>query len=271
MERGISLSKESKTHQTSFWSLLIVAMLVNILSQTIHETGHHMVYQVMGRDPVWGFTKMVQLWDRLPLDPDTWVESTGADGERGWLRLGSLAEGRAEKAIAAAAGPLAGLLGAVLGLIVARWGRSPAIKQIGLALALSASLVAILYYLRSPMRTGGDEADIAAQLNVARPAIEIPFALTFVLCMFLDLRQLASWRVRLKWLGAVLLGSVATGLPMALADGVVIAQVDAGNPWVRPILGYSLPVVLVNGLALLGLWIWVRRQDGRAIERQSAP
>ena len=54
------MSKENRIHSIGFWSLLVLAMLVNILSQTIHETGHHLVYQVMGRDPVWGFTKLVQ-------------------------------------------------------------------------------------------------------------------------------------------------------------------------------------------------------------------
>jgi hypothetical protein len=56
-------------------------MLVNILSQTLHETGHHVVYQVMGRDPVWGFTKLVQLWESPPTDPDDWVEVNG-EGRR---------------------------------------------------------------------------------------------------------------------------------------------------------------------------------------------
>jgi hypothetical protein len=259
--KGILLSKESKLYQTSFWSLLIVAMLANILSQTIHETGHHMVYQVMGRDPVWGFTKLVQLWQAPPAHPDQWVEIGGEEGERGWLRLSSLAESKAEDVIATAAGPLAGLLGAVLGLVVSRSGRDPAFRQMGLALALSASLVAVLYYGRSAMRTSRDEANIAAQLGVARALIEVPLGLAFATCLVFGLRELASWRARLKWLGAVLLGSVATGIPMALADPLVISQVDAGHPLFRPILGYSLPVVLANGLALTGLWIWYRWQQ----------
>ncbi|MCP5098452.1 MAG: hypothetical protein GY943_23115 [Chloroflexi bacterium] len=67
--------------------------------------------------------------------------------------------------------------------------------------------------------------------------------------------------MRLTWLGTVLLGSVATGIPMVSADGFVIAQVNLGNPWFQPIVGYSFPVFVVNGLALIGLWLWSRWQD----------
>ena len=39
------------------WSLLILAILVNILGQAIHESGHNLVYQVIGHGPVWGVIK----------------------------------------------------------------------------------------------------------------------------------------------------------------------------------------------------------------------
>ena len=41
-----------QSYQIRFSSLLILAMLVNILSQTLHETEHHLVYQVTGHEPV---------------------------------------------------------------------------------------------------------------------------------------------------------------------------------------------------------------------------
>ena len=37
--------------------------------------------------------------------------------------------------------------------------------------------MAVLYYARAPMRTGGDENDLAVQLGVARTAVEVPLAL----------------------------------------------------------------------------------------------
>ncbi len=247
-----------KLHQIRFLPLLILAMLVNILSQTVHETGHHMVYQIMGHEPIWAFTKLVQLWETPPINPNEWVETRGSEGERGWLKIGSPLADKVEIVTATAAGPLAGLLGAVLGLIIAGRSKKHTRKQIWLAFSLVSSLAAVLYYLRAPMRTGGDEYDIAVQLGVAKSLIEIPLGLAFAACLTIGLRLLPSWRVRLKWLGTVFLGSVATGLLMAFADPLIIAQIDADNVWVWPIIGYSLPVFVANVLAFMGLWLWVR-------------
>lgn len=253
-----------KLYHMRFLPLLLLVMLVNILSQTAHETGHHMMYQLMGHDPVWGFTKLVQIWETPPSNPDEWVATRGAEGEQGWLKLSSSLVGKTENAGVAAAGPLAGLLGAMLGLALARWGKKSTWQQIGLAFSLTASLVAVLYYLRSPLRTGGDEYDIAIQLGIAKSVIEIPLALGFAACLAFGLRLLPSWRVRLTWLGTVLLGSIATGIPMVFADSLVIAQINAGNSWFQPIVGYSLPVFLVNVLVLIGLWFWSHWQEREA-------
>ncbi|MCP5094235.1 MAG: hypothetical protein GY943_01650 [Chloroflexi bacterium] len=247
-----------KLHQIRFLPLLILVMLVNILSQTTHETGHHLVYQVMGHDPVWAFTKLVQIWETPPNNPSEWVETRGSEGEQGWLKLSSPIIGEVENGVAAAAGPLAGLLGAALGLIIASRSKNMRWRQIGLAFSLTASLVAVLYYLRAPIRSGGDEADIAVQLGIAKSLIEIPLGLAFAACLAFGLRQLPSWRARLIWLGAILLGSVATGIMMVFADPLIIAQVDAGNGWFRPIVGYSLPVFVLNVLTFVGLWLWAR-------------
>lgn len=56
-------------NRVNFLPLLILAMLVNILSQAVHETGHHMVYQTMGHELVWSFTKLVQMWEP-PTNPN---------------------------------------------------------------------------------------------------------------------------------------------------------------------------------------------------------
>jgi len=247
-----------KLHHIRFLPLLILAMLVNILSQTTHETGHHIVYQLMGHEPVWAFTKMVQIWETPPIHPDEWVETRGSEGEQGWLKLSSPLVGNVEDGVAAIAGPMAGLLGATLGLIIATRSQNMRWRQIGLAFSLSASLVAVLYYLRAPIRTGGDEYDVAVQLGVAKTAVEIPLGLAFAACLTIGLRQLPSWRIRGKWLGTVFLGSVATGMFMVFADPIIIAQVDAGNAWFQPIIGYSLPVFVVNVLTLVGIWMWSR-------------
>ncbi|MCP4140475.1 MAG: hypothetical protein GY755_09330 [Chloroflexi bacterium] len=247
-------------HHIRFLPLLILAMLVNILSQTTHETGHHVVYQAMGHKPVWAFTKLVQVWDTPPASPDEWVEISSSEDEQGWLKLSSPIKNKTENIIATTAGPLAGLLGSLLGLIVMRRRENIHQKQIALAFSLTSSLVATLYYLRAPMRTGGDEFDIAMQLGISKSFIETPLALAFLACLILALRQLPSWRIRLTWLGTILLGSIATGIPMVFADNLIIANVNAGNFWFTPILGYSFPVFLVNTLTLFWIWGWLRWQ-----------
>lgn len=253
---------QNKHVQLRFLPLLVLAMLVNILAQAVHETGHHLVYQVMGHEPVWGFTRLVQMSDTTPSNPGEWTQKTYPDGTTNWLKVSSLPGGKAEEAAAAAAGPLAGLLGAVLGLVMSRRSIKVTSKQVWLAYALTASLVAVLYYVRSPMRSGGDEFDVAVQLGIARSLIEIPLTLGFVTCLVLGLRELPAWHTRFVWLGTILLGGIATGLPMAMIDPIIFAKVDAGNPWFQPVIGYSLPVFLTVILALFGVWIWARWQEG---------
>jgi len=243
-----------------FLRLLILAMLVNILGQAVHETGHHMVYQIMGHEPVWAFTKVVQM-SEPPTNPADWVEITNPDGLSNWLKVSSMPTAKAEKAIMAAAGPLLGLFSAVLALFMSRRSANVASRQVWLVYALTISLVAVLCYLRSPIRTGGDEYDIAMQLGVAKAIIEIPLGLAYLTCLILSLRELSSWRIRLKWLGSILFGSIITGLLMTIVDPLVIAQVDAGNPWFQPVLGYSLPVFMVIVLTIIGIWGWFRWQD----------
>lgn len=256
------MSTSLKLHGIRFIHLFILAMLVNILAQAAHETGHHVVYQVMGHEPVWAFTKIVQISETPPTDPEGWTEKSNPDGTTSWLKLKSLPTGTAANAFASAAGPLAGLFSAVFGLaLTRRGGKSASSKQVWLAFVLTSSLVAVLYYLRSPMRGGGDEYDIAVQLGIAKSFVEIPLALGFFGCLVLGLRMLPSWGVRLKWLGIMLLGSVATGLPMAMLDPFIIAQVDAGNPWFQPVLGYSLPVLLTIVVALIGVWAWYKHHQ----------
>jgi hypothetical protein len=240
-----------------FWKLLVLAILVNVVAQALHEAGHWTIYQAYGRGPVWGFIGLVQLWDAPPLHPDGWVETASLDGERGWLRLTSPSGSKTEALIAAAAGPLASLLAAILALSVAQRSKETRFKHIALMLALMNSFLMSAYYLRSPLRTGGsDEADVATLLGVPRAWIEILFGLAFIACFVLSLRVLDNWRARFKWLGIILLGSVLSALPLVQADAVVRAQVNLGNPFFQPILGFSSPVFIVNIGAVLLLWLW---------------
>ena len=257
--------KETTRFQSiPFLALLFLAMLVNILAQATHETGHHFIYQVMGHEPVWAFTKVVQMSETIPSHPDEWKLKTYSDGTTNWLKVNSLPSGNMEEAIAAAAGPLLGLLIAVLGLVMSRRSMKVTSRQVWIAYVITISLVAVLYYLRAHIRTGGDEYNIAVGIGVARPLVEIPLAFGYLACLLFGLLELPTWRVRLTWLGTILLGSIIIGLPMAMLDPIIIAQVDEGNPWFQPVIGYSLLVFITIAICFIGIWRWTRWQEGKS-------
>jgi len=251
---------QNKNHQLRFLPLLVLAMLVNILAQVTHETGHLLSYQLTGSETTWVFTKVAQM-SEPPTNPAEWTKITSPDGSSNWIKVNSMPTRKIEKAITAAAGPLLGLLGAAIGLVMSRRSTNITSKQIWLVFVIAISLAAVLYYLRAPMRTGGDEYDVAVNLGIAKSFIEIPFTLGYLACLVFGLLELPTWKIRFTWLGTILVGAIATALPMVLLDPFIITQVDAGNPWVQPILGYSLPVFITIVLAFVGLWAWSHWQD----------
>ena len=103
---------------------------------------------------------------------------------------------------------------------------------------------------------GGDEYFLAANLGIPKYLIDIPFVLAFIILFILGVWALGDWRTRFKWLGAIMLGSVPSGLFLVKANAIVLAQVNQGNPLFRPLLGWSLPVIIVNVIVCLVLWIW---------------
>jgi hypothetical protein len=242
--------------KANFWVLLLLVILLNFLLQAVHEGAHWAVYQFFGKGPVWGFTSLVQVWGETPLHPDEWVKTIDPDGVTGWLRLAT-APNKNQETIMDAAGPLATLLTVIAGLVLARFGKRAITQQMGLLLALIGSFVFGTYYFRDLFRSGnGDEYFIAAYLGIPKIALEIPLALVYLACFVLGLCALGSWRNGAKWVAAVFLGSVPTGLFLMQANNVVQAQVNQGNTLFQPVLGYSLPVVLVNGFVFIGLAIW---------------
>lgn len=242
-----------------FWKLVMLALLLNFIVQTIHETGHWAVCEVLGRGPVWGFTQLLQIWgDPPPIHPDQWIATTSPGGEKGWLHLTS-ALTKNEFNVMLPAGPLASLLGVISGLIIMRRSRNIVAKQMGLVLALIGSLLMSQYYLRGFSRTGGDEYFLAANLGIHKYIIDIPFGLAFIIVFITGVWALGDWKTRLKWLGAIMLGSIPSGFFMMKANALVLAQVDLGNPFFRPLFGWSLPVIIVNAAVCLALWIsWKR-------------
>lgn len=242
-----------------FWQLLIFVLLLNFVLQTIHEAGHWAVLEALGRRPVWGFTQLLQIWGSTPpIHPNEWISTLSPDGETGWLRLGSTPNST-EYIIMLAAGPLASVLGVVCGLSLMHWNRNRTTRQMGLALALIGSFIMSQYYLRGFHRMGGDEYFLAADLGIPKYIIDIPLCVAFNISFIVGIWALGDWRTRLKWFGAIILGSVPSGFFMMKANDIVLDQVNQGNPLFRSLLGWSLPVVVVNLIVCLLLWIlWNR-------------
>ena len=245
--------------KTGFLQIFWLVLLINPLSQALHEGGHWLVCQALGLDPVWGFIGLVQVWGQPPLQPEQWVETRSSDGEIGWLALGSRPVGFGAF-VAAAGGPLASLLGLWAGLLIERLCHRPGLRRAGLLLALTAGFAMTMYYLRSPWRSGGDESEMAAYLGLSKAWLELALAALAVSGFVWALRRLGDWRTAARWLAAVFLGSVLTGLALSLLDGLVRSQYSQANPLFRPVFGYSLPVLLLNSLVLLGLALALYRQ-----------
>ncbi|MEW6403862.1 MAG: hypothetical protein AB1649_18870 [Chloroflexota bacterium] len=259
MSRGKSSASEHhmQASKISFVRLLLLAAVLNVLAQAIHETGHMMIYQIYQRGPTWGFIGMVQVWDEPPREANGWVETSALDGSTGWLRLSSSPQGRTERLLAAAAGPLASLAGVILGLWVASKSRELVHKHVGLMLSLMTSFTMTAYYLRGPLRVGGDEFDIASELGISKASVDMAFGLAFVVCLVLSLRLLGTWRLRLTWLAAAIPGGMSTGLLLNIADQWVRDSVNLGSPFFQSIMGYSLPVLLTYAFAVMGIWVWM--------------
>lgn len=249
----------------NFIILFILAILTNILAQAVHETGHMLVCHALDCNPTWGFVGLVQRWEEgLPLHPENWYETSDTSGNPGWFRVSRYPTDNIEQAVFSAAGPLASVLTAILGLWLARKSVRQSLSQTGLMLSLVMSLSMALYYLRNPLRPYGDEYDVAHQLGLLQLPIVIAFALIFLACLWLGLRSLPTWQIQLTWLTAAFLGSALSGLTLNLADGWVREMVNRESPFFIPVLGYSLPVLLTYLLAGFGIWYWQRKlQTGR--------
>lgn len=236
-----------------FWRLTLIIFLLNLLAaQLLHETGHWAVLQAYGRRPLWGFTSMVQIWDRAPTSPSDWVETTSIDGDQGWLYLDSPPASDLEWVLFVAAGPLVQLAAVVVGLMLARYGRSSVSRTLGLLLAAVNAFGGFFYQLVSLLRgVGGDEFLLGHYLGLSPVLISAVLGAAFGLGLFIALSVLDTARRRLKWAAALFLGTLPIGPLLMFANRTVIEQVDAGNPLFRSVLGFSLPVFLTGLLCLL--------------------
>jgi hypothetical protein len=243
-----------RVHNPKFSRLLLLILLLNILAaQLLHEAGHWAVLQAFGRRPLWGFTSMVQLWDKMPSSSDNWVKITSIDGSLGWLHLESAITSDTEWLLFLAAGPLIQLVAVAAGFMLARFGKSsPVSRTIGFLVALVNSFSGFLYQVVNLLRgVGGDEALIAHYLGLSPVAVSAVLGVAFGLGLVIGFRAVGDWRSRLRWGAALLLGVLPVGPLLMRANTVVIEQVDAGNPLFRSLIGFSFPVFLTGLVCLL--------------------
>jgi hypothetical protein len=117
------------------------------------------------------------------------------------------------------------------------------------------------HYLRGFSGTSGDEYFLAANLGIPIYIIDIPLGLAFITTTIIGFWILGEWRIRLKWVGAILPGSILSGIFLMKANALVISNVNQGNQLFLPLLGWSFPVIVVNVIAVIALLLWWKRKQ----------
>jgi hypothetical protein len=240
-----------------FGQLFLLVILFSFLIQALHEGGHWAANQIAGRQPVWGVTSLVQIWGETPLHPEKWLPTVAPDGEPGWYRMGSAPASQLEFMLELAAGPFVSLWVVLASLALALRSKNPRVSRTALLLCLVGALTSAQYYLRAPLRSSnGDEYFMAAYFGFSKLWLEIPLGVVYLVCLVYGLAILENWRTRAKWFGALILGSPLTGIFMARSNEYLIQQINLENPLFMPVIGYSLPVLLVNSLVVIILAGW---------------
>jgi len=245
-----------------FWRLVLLTVLLGYLGgQIVHEAGHWAVLEIYRRGPVMSFTGLVQQ-EETPYYREGWSQFTAPDGEQVWLHLATLPGSDVEWVLMLAAGPLAQVVAMLLGFALIYFGEREQAKVIGLLLALINSFGPMVYQSRSMLgRGGGDEYLIAQFLGVPATVVHALFLAVAIVGLAVGMWTLFGWRTRLKWLGAICIGFVAQGPLLMYANRITQTQVVLGNPYFRPVLGWSLPVVIVSVVAGLILVVILTRWE----------
>ncbi|MCJ7710671.1 MAG: hypothetical protein MUQ32_07535 [Chloroflexi bacterium] len=235
--------------------IIAIAAMSFAGAQFLHEAGHDLVSVLFGRGPTWGTSSLVQLSDREPLRPEEWVRYVTTDGDGSWLRLTSLPTTDAEWILFFVAALLFQLLAIVVGRVIARRAVGARVRALGLLLALVNALGMCAYYALGALRgIGGDEANLGDYLGVPATLVAATFAIAALVGLGLVLQALAGRRERVR-IGLLSLGIILVEGPLImLANNAVRDQVDAGNPFFLPVLGFSFPVLVGAALAIGIAW-----------------
>ena len=235
--------------------IIAIAAMSFAGAQILHEAGHDLVSLLFGRGPTWGTSSLVQLADREPLRSEEWMRYVTPDGDVSWLRLASLPASDAEWILFFVAALLFQLVAIVVGLVIARRAAGARLRALGLLLALVNAIGMCAYYAISALRgIGGDEKNLGDYLGVPATLVAATFAAAALIGLVLVLGELAGRRERVR-IGLLSLGIILVEGPLImLANNAVRDQVDAGNPFFLPVLGFALPVLMVAALAIGIAW-----------------
>lgn len=222
--------------------LVMTSVLAAYLSTQVHEAGHWIVAQVLRLEFTLGFNR--------------------------WQLAQETASG--EKIAVLMAGPLATLALALSGVLVAYLAQGSFLQRLGLLLALFNSLLALIPYLLNPL-TGmrGDEGWIAIELGLPEYAVRLPLGLAFAAVAVGALIKAQGWPGRVRFFsGALALVLVMMPL-LVLLDRVVWFQMEHGSPLFAPIGGISMPLWVLNAIALVALSVPLRVDGLRRSEEGS--
>lgn len=234
-------------------------------AQILHELGHLLVFLLRGRSPVWGTSSIVQLSDRTPQTPEDWSIYIDPDGNPVWLRVDTLPTADTEWIVFFLAGPTIQFLAIAVGLYVFHRSTAVSWRRIGLLLVLVNSFGMALTYSVSLLRgASGDEYLSGLLLGIPSVALVLVFLLLSALALAIGLRSSGPARERLRVGVMLLLTNIVLGPAIYWANGMIREGVDAGNALLRPLFGFSAPVILAALLAIAILW-WAMT------ERRAAP
>lgn len=244
--------------------LIISILLAYLTSQRIHEIGHWIILQIFNRNPVFGFTGLIQLWETQPKNPNTWTRYIDPiTGEQGWLKLGSLPQTPMEWAAMLIAGQIAQIITLYLALIIHSYTKNPSIKQITLLTAIINSLGQTLYHARKLITTSyGDEHFLAYYIQTQKWEIHTTLLTIYIIGLTLTLTKIKTKnkKTTLKIILTILIATILVGPPLMIADTIIRTQINNENPYTQPIIGFTTPVITTDILAIAILTMILKSQ-----------
>lgn len=114
---------------------------------------------LLGNKPTWNVNSITQTWNSSPINSDNWFRYESESGDGGWLRAESFPRNNSFEFMLILMGPVFSLVLAISSTIFLNYN---SFKQ--LIFSFISILSPLLYYLRGPFRSYGDEYIVANYL-----------------------------------------------------------------------------------------------------------